>query len=145
MTDWIERAERLLASHPAVVRVTLVAPGADLRMDGVGRLGSEAWYGKEAPSVRSSGVGRDRSLVVLLDGNLRRGREVASVPDLITGSVTMADQVATRFVPFSPRALHAHSGPCFYVMASDEPRVAVFRADGSQAASASAPAAWKLS
>ena len=138
-----ERLQRLSVYAPdgTLARVTLVAPTAGLRFAAVGQLGDPySWYAKEAPSVLSSGVGRDRTSVVLLDWTLQRAREITSVPDMVTGSVTMAGQVATRFVPFTPRALVAHAGWCLYVMSSDEGRVSVFQWDGSQVASVSAPA-----
>jgi hypothetical protein len=134
--------QRLSVHTPdgSLVRVTLVAQNAGLRVGAVGRLGPDRWYAKEAPRLLPSGVGRARASVVLLGGGLQTIRQVTSVPDLITGSVTMAGQVATRFAPFSPRALDAHAGPCFFVTASDDGRVSVFRADGSQGAAVSAPA-----
>jgi hypothetical protein len=124
----------------ALVRATLISAQIGIRVGTVGRLGPDTWYAKEAASVLPSGVGRDRTLVVLLDRQLNRTRDVTTVPDYVTGSVPMGGQVAARFVPFSPRALTAHGGSCLFVMASDEQRLLVFEEAGRQAASVPVPA-----
>ena len=106
----------------------------------VGRLREGAWYAKELASVQPIGVGRDRTLVVGLDASLARTVEITSLPDYVTGSLTIGSRVETRFAPYSPRVLIDHAGGCLWAMASDDMRLEIFGPDGRRARTAMVPA-----
>jgi hypothetical protein len=105
----------------------------------VGRLGAGAWYAKEQASVQPIGVGRDRTLVVGLDASLARNAEITSLPDYVTGSLSMGSRVETRFAAYSPRVLIDHAGGCLWVMSSDDTRLEIFGPDGRRVRRAMVP------
>ena len=135
-----DRLQRLTVFLPdgSLVRVTRLTPDLGFRAGSLGRLRNDRWYAAEASNTiptGANGLGRDSSRVAILDANLQRLREVVNVPAFLTGSAEMMGQRMSRIVPFSPRALFAHTESCLFTMPSDSNTLPVFRQDGEVAGS----------